>query len=141
MKRSVTSTHSDLVHVQSRGWLLGKLGIAALLVAAAVLVWGPFVAGRPNAMRLAAWLGWAAIALLALGAIVRVTEAVWGTVCIAYVLGRSAASAPADLGRALRSPESPKTSPSPVARWIHRDCRARSAWASALCFNVNASER
>lgn len=107
MKRSVTSTHSDLVHVQSRGWLLGKLGMAALLVAAAVLVWGPLVAGRPNAMRLAAGLAWAAIALLALGAVVRVLEAVWGTACTAYVLGRSVlsivVSATSVIGRGVRS--------------------------------------
>src|SRR5215472_8794391 len=39
---------------------------------------GPLVAGRPHAMTLAGWLAWAAIALVVLGALVRVAEAVWG---------------------------------------------------------------
>src|SRR5881628_2650853 len=92
MNRSVTFTRSELVHVQSRGWLLGKIGIALLVVAGAVLVWGPLVADRPHAMRLVGWLGWAALALLALGTVVRVAEAVWGAACTAYVLGRSVVS-------------------------------------------------
>ena len=56
-------------------------------------MWGPLVAGRPQAMRLVGWLAWAAIALLALGAVVRVGEAVWGVGCTAYVLVRSLAEA------------------------------------------------
>ena len=83
---------THLVYVQSRGWLLGKLGIAVLLIAAAVLVWGPHVAARPHAVYVAGWLAWTAIALLLFGALVRVAEAVWGTGCIAYVLGRSSVS-------------------------------------------------
>ena len=83
---------TNLVYVQSRGWLLGKLGVAVLLIAAAVLVWGPHVAGRPHAVYVAGWLAWTAIALLLFGALVRVAEAVWGTGCIAYVLARSAVS-------------------------------------------------
>jgi type IV secretion system protein TrbJ len=84
---------THLVYVQSRGWLLGKLGAAALLMAAAVLVWGPLVAGRPHAVYVAGWLAWTAIALFIFGALVRVAEAVWGTGCIAYVITRSAVSA------------------------------------------------
>src|SRR5439155_17208052 len=68
------------------------LGIAVLVVAGAVLVWGPLVTDRPHAMRLVGWLGWAAVALLALGTVVRVAEAVWGAACTAYVLGRSVVS-------------------------------------------------
>ena len=60
MNRSVTFTRPELVRVQSRGWLLGKLGVAVLVVAGAVLVWGPLVTDRPHAMRLVGWLGWAA---------------------------------------------------------------------------------
>src|SRR5712692_8172314 len=89
MTRIVVPARTHLVYVESRGWLLGKLGIAVLVIAGAILVWGPLVAGRPQAMRLAAWLAWAAIALVALGAIVRVAEAIWGTGCTAYVLARS----------------------------------------------------
>jgi P-type conjugative transfer protein TrbJ len=95
------------VYVESRGWLLGKLGIGILLMAGAVLVWGPLVAGRPHATSLAGWLAWAAIALVALGAIVRVAEAVWGTACTAYVLAHSVAttlgSTASAIGRATRS--------------------------------------
>src|SRR3989440_4805160 len=89
MTRIVTPARTRLVYVESRGWLLAKLGIAVLLIAAAVLVWGPLVAGRPQAMRLVGWLAWAAVALVAFGAVVRVAEAVWGTGCTAYVLIRS----------------------------------------------------
>src|SRR3989442_14160459 len=92
MNRSVNFTRLELARVQSRGWLLGKLGIAVLVVAGAVLVWGPLVTDRPHAMRLVGWLGWAAITLLVLGAVVRVGEAVWGTACTVYVLGRSVVS-------------------------------------------------
>jgi type IV secretion system protein TrbJ len=81
---------THLVYVQSRGWLLGKLGIAVLLVAASVFVWGPLVADRLDAVSLAGWLTWTAIGLVVFGALVRVAEAVWGTGCIAYVLARSA---------------------------------------------------
>jgi hypothetical protein len=88
MTRIVAPTGTRLVYVESRGWLLGKLGIGALVMAGAVLVWGPLVVGRPHAMSLAGWLAWAAIALVVLGAIVRVAEAVWGTAGTAYVLGR-----------------------------------------------------
>src|SRR5205809_7789432 len=86
MTRIVAPTRTRLIYVESRGWLLGKLGIGALVMAGVVLVWGPLVAGRPHAMSLAGWLAWAAIALVVLGAIVRVAEAVWGTACTAYVL-------------------------------------------------------
>src|SRR5213083_1597363 len=89
MSRIVIPAQTYLVYVESRGWLLFKLGIAVLAVAGAILVWGPLVAGRPQAIRLAGWLGWAAIALVALGAVVRVAEAVWGTGCTVYVLIRS----------------------------------------------------
>src|SRR3989449_100877 len=89
MTRIVIPTRTRLVYVESRGWLLAKLGIAVLVIAGAILVWGPLVAGRPQAMRLVGWLAWAAIALVALGAVVRVAEAVWGTGCTVYVLIRS----------------------------------------------------
>src|SRR6059036_1117368 len=89
MTRIVTPARTRLVYVESRGWLLAKLGIAVLVIAAAILVWGPLVAGRPQAMRLVGWLAWTAVALLALGAVVRVAEAVWGAGCTAYVLVRS----------------------------------------------------
>src|SRR5207245_2837609 len=89
MTRIVIPARTRLVYVESRGWHLAKLGIAVLVIAGAILVWGPLVAGRPQAMRLAGWLGWAAIALVALGAVVRVAEAVWGTGCTVYVLIRS----------------------------------------------------
>jgi len=89
MRRFVIPVHTHLVYVESRGWLLGKLGIAVLLIAGAILVWGPLVAGRPHAMRLVGWLAWAALALVALGVVVRVAEAIWSTGCTAYVLVRS----------------------------------------------------
>ena len=92
MSRITNPGRIHLVHVESRGWLLGKLGIAVLVCAGAVLVWGPLVAGRPHALRLVGWLAWAALALLALGAVVRVAEAVWGTGCTVYVLVRSLAT-------------------------------------------------
>src|SRR5262245_21501415 len=87
MTRTITPTGIRLVYVESRGWLLGKLGIGALVMAGVVLIWGPLVAGRPHAMSVAGWLAWAAIALVVLGTIVRAAEALWGTACTAYVLG------------------------------------------------------
>jgi hypothetical protein len=84
MTRIVAPTRTRLIYVESRGWLLGKLGIGALVMAGVVLVWGPLVAGRPHAMSLAGWLAWAAIALVILRGIVRVAEAV-GTACTAYM--------------------------------------------------------
>src|SRR5947208_17133719 len=89
MRRFVIPVRTHLDYVESRGWLLGKLGIGVLVIAGAVFLWGPLVAGRPHAERLAGWLAWAAIALVALGAVVRVAEAIWGTGCTAYVLVRS----------------------------------------------------
>src|SRR2546425_2074405 len=67
MNRIVIPARTRLVYVESRGWLLGKLGIKVLVIAGVIFVWGPLVAGRPQAMRLVGWLAWAAIALLALG--------------------------------------------------------------------------
>src|SRR3989442_4504041 len=93
MTRIVIPAPTRLVYVESRGWLLAKLGIAVLVIAGAILVWGPLVAGRPQAMRLVGWLAWAAVALVALGAVVRVAEVVWGTGCTAYVLIRSLVTA------------------------------------------------
>jgi P-type conjugative transfer protein TrbJ len=113
MNRSVSPARAELVYVQSRGWLLGKLGIAVLVLAAAVLVWGPLVAGRPNAMLAVGWLGWAALALLALGAVVRLAEAIWGTGCTAYVLARSVVRAVASMASAMGR----------GARWIWRGSR------------------
>jgi P-type conjugative transfer protein TrbJ len=107
MTRIVTHTCTRLVYVESRGWLMGKLGIGVLVFAGVVLVWGPLVAGRPHAMSLAGSLVWAAIALFVLGAVVRVAEAIWGTACTAYVLGRHVAMALVSIasatGRATRS--------------------------------------
>src|SRR2546425_12206381 len=102
MTRIVAPTRTRLIYVESRGWLLGKLGIGALVMAGVVLVWGPLVAGRPHAMSLAVWLAWAAIALVVLGAIVRVAEAVWGTACTAYVLVRGLAAALGSTASAVR---------------------------------------
>src|SRR5881409_3004533 len=93
MTRIATPARTRLVYFESRGWLLAKLGIAVLVIAGAILVWGPLVAGRPRAMRLVGWFAWAAIALVAFGAVVRVAEAVWGTGCTAYVLMRSLVTA------------------------------------------------
>jgi P-type conjugative transfer protein TrbJ len=107
MNRTVIPARTHLVYVESRGWLLGKLGIGVLVIAGVLLVWGPLVAGRPHALRLAGWLAWVAIALVAVGAVVRVAEAVWGTGCTAYVLIRSlmaaAGSTASAIGRAARS--------------------------------------
>src|SRR2546428_3288373 len=89
MTRIVIPARTRLVYVESRGWLLAKLGIAVLVIAGAILVWGPLVVGRPQAMRLVGWLAWTAIALVALGVVVRLGEAIWGTACTAYVLARS----------------------------------------------------
>jgi type IV secretion system protein TrbJ len=93
---------THLVYVQSRGWLLGKLGVVVLLIAAAVLVWGPHVAGRPHALYVAGWLAWTSIALLVFGMVVRVAEAVWGTGCIAYVLARSAVNSVRSIAAVIR---------------------------------------
>src|SRR2546426_10967173 len=108
MSRIVIPARTRLVYVESRGWLLGKLGIKVLVIAGVIFVWGPLLAGRPNTMRLVGWLVWAAIALLAVGAIVRIAEAVWGAGCTAYVLVRSLAEAGASSGSALgrRAPSS-----------------------------------
>ena len=103
MTRIAAPTRTHLVYVQSRGWLLGKLGIGVLAMAGGVLVWGPLVAARPHAMSLAGWLAWAAIALVMLGAVVRVAEAVWGTACTAYVLGRHIAAVLAWIASAIGS--------------------------------------
>lgn len=103
MNRLTNPGHQiHLVHVESRGWLLGKLGIAVLVFAAAILVWGPLVAGRPHALKLVGWLAWAALGLLALGAVVRVAEAVWGTGCTVYVLMRSLVMAVAATAGVIR---------------------------------------
>ena len=107
MSRIVIPARTHLVYVESRGWLLGKLGIAILVIAGAIFVWGPPVAGRPHAMRLVGWVTWAAVGLLALGTVVRVAEAVWGTACTAYVLirsfGEAIALAAGAIGRGARS--------------------------------------
>src|SRR2546430_2811253 len=107
MSRIVVPARTRLVYVESRGWLLGKLGFKVLVLTGVVFVWGPLVAGRPYTMRLVGWLVWAAIALLALGAVVRVGEAIWGAGNTAYVLVRSVADAVAPLasvlGRSARS--------------------------------------
>jgi len=107
MTRIVTPARARLVYVDSRGWLLAKLGVAALVIAGAILVWGPLVTSRPQAMRLAGWLTWAAIALVAIGAAVRVAEAIWGTGCTVHVLIRSvvraAVSSAAAILRGTRS--------------------------------------
>jgi len=101
MSRIVIPARTRLVYVESRGWLLGKLGIKVLVIAGVIFVWGPLVAGRPHTMRLVGWLVWAAITLLALGAVVRVGEAVWGAGCTAYVLVRSLAEVVASLASAI----------------------------------------
>src|SRR5207302_4362650 len=91
------------VYVASRGWLLAKFGIAVLVIAGAILVWGPLVADRPQAMRLVSWLAWAAVALVALGAVLRVAEAIWGTGCTAYVLIRSVGMAAVSSAKVILS--------------------------------------
>src|SRR2546428_10184153 len=101
MSRIVVPDRARLVYVESRGWLLGKLGVKVLVMAGVIFVWGPLVAGRPQAMRLVGWLVWAAIALLALGAVVRVAEAVVGAGCMAYVLVHSLARAVAAAASAI----------------------------------------
>src|SRR5947207_2477710 len=107
MSRIVVPARTRLVYVESRGWLLGKLGFRVLVLTGVIFVWGPLVAGRPYTMRLVGWLVWAAIALLALGAVVRVGEAIWGAGSTAYVLVRSLAEAvaalPSAMGRSARS--------------------------------------
>ena len=62
---------------------------------------GPLVAGRPHTMRLVGWLVWAAVVLLAVGAVVRIVEAVWGAGCASYVLVRSLAEAVASSASAI----------------------------------------
>jgi hypothetical protein len=101
MSRIVLPARTRLVHVESHGWLLGKLGIKILVIAGVIFVWGPLLAGRPHTMRLVGWLVWVAIALLALGAVVRVGEAVWGAWNTAYVLVRSLAEAVASSASAV----------------------------------------
>src|SRR2546427_13024857 len=101
MSRIVIPARTRLVYVESRGWLLGKLGIKVRLIAGVIFVWGPLVAGRPHTMRLVGWLVWAAIALLAVGAVVRIVETVWGAGCTAYVLVRSLATAVASSASAV----------------------------------------
>src|SRR5207249_7014724 len=123
MSRIVVPDRVRLVYVESRGWLLGKLGIKVLVIAGVIIVWGPLVAGRPQAMRLVGWLAWAAIALLALGAVVRVGEAVWGAGCTAYVLVRSLAEAVSSsasaIGRAARSSARVSAQRSPTQQtWV-----------------------
>src|SRR5439155_15686788 len=107
MSRILVPARARLVYVESYGWLLGKLGIKVLVMAGVIFVWGPLVAGRPHTMRLVGWLVWAAIALLALGAVVRIAEAVVGAGCLAYVLvhslGRAVASAASAIERGARS--------------------------------------
>src|SRR2546428_1705446 len=78
MSRIVVPARTRLIYVESRGWLLSKLGFKVLVLTGVIFVWGPLVAGRPHTMRLVGWLVWAAIALLAVGAVVRIVEAVWG---------------------------------------------------------------
>src|SRR2546427_12549520 len=101
MSRIVVPARNSLVYVESRGWLLGKLGFKVLVLTGAIFVWGPLVTGRPYTMRLVGWLVWAAIALLALGAVVRVGEAIWGAWNTAYVLIRSFAEAVASSASAI----------------------------------------
>jgi hypothetical protein len=107
MSRILVPARARLVYVESYGWLLGKLGIKVLVITGVIFVWGPLVAGRPHTMRLVGWLVWAAIALLALGAVVRVAEAVLGAGCMAYVLvhslARAVASAASAIERGVRS--------------------------------------
>src|SRR5439155_19686939 len=107
MSRILVPARASLVYVESRGWLLGQLGIKVLVMAGVIFVWGPLVAGRPHTMRLVGWLVWAAIALLALGAVVRFGEAVLGAGCMAYVLvhslARAVASAASAIERGARS--------------------------------------
>src|SRR5437667_5802558 len=107
MSRIALPARTRLIYVESRGWLMGKLGIKVLVIAGVIFVWGPLVAGRPQAMRLVGWLVWAAIALVALGAVVRVAEAVVGAGCMAYVLvhslARAVASAASAIERGARS--------------------------------------
>src|SRR5213594_1622770 len=107
MSRILVPARTRLVYVESPGWLLGKLGFKVLVLTGVIFVWGPLVAGRPYTMRLVGWLVWAAIALLALGAVVRVVEAVVGAGCMAYVLvhslARAVASAASAIDRGARS--------------------------------------
>src|SRR5436190_7250586 len=131
MSRIVIPARTRLVYVESRGWLLGKLGIKVLVIAGVIFVWGPLLAGRPHTMRLVGWLVWAAIALLALGAVVRVGEAIWGAWNTAYVLIRSLAEAVASsasaIGRAARSSARVSAKRSATQQmWVRNGHRGRS---------------
>jgi mono/diheme cytochrome c family protein len=101
MSRIVIPARTRLVCVESRGWLLGKLGFKVLVIAGVVFVWGPLMVGRPHTMSVVGWLIWAAVALLAVGAVVRIAEASWGAGCMAYLLVRSFAEAVAAAGSAI----------------------------------------
>src|SRR5439155_1289449 len=101
MSRILVPARTRLVYIESHGWLLGKLGIKVLVIAGVIFVWGPLVAGRPHTEHLVGWLVWAALALLALGAVVRVGEAIWGAWNTAYVLVRSLAEAVASAASAI----------------------------------------
>ena|SRR5437867_2618564 len=101
MSRIVVPARTRLVYVESRGWLLGIFGFKLLVLAGVIFVWGPLLAGRPQAMRLVGWLVWAAVAFLALGAVVRVAEAVWGAVCMGYVFVRYLVQATTSLASAI----------------------------------------
>src|SRR5438552_611900 len=101
MSRIVVSGRTRLVYVESRGWLLGKVGIKILLITGVIFVWGSLVAGRPQTTHLVGWLVWAAIALFAVGAVVRIAEAVWGAGLTVYVLVRSVLEAMASLASAI----------------------------------------
>src|SRR2546425_7708225 len=128
MSRIVIPARTRLVYVESRGWLLVKLGIKILVIAGVIFVWGPLVAGRPHTMRLVGWLVWAAIALLAVGAVVRIVEAVLGAGGTAYVLVRSLATAVASsasaIGRGARSSERVSAQcPTTQPKWVRNGNR------------------
>src|SRR5436305_13950870 len=97
MSRIVIPARTRLVYVESRGWLLGKLGIKVLVIAGVIFVWGPLVAGRPHTIRLVGWLVWAATALLAFGAVARIVQAVGGAGGTPAALVRSLAEAVASV--------------------------------------------
>ena len=123
MSRIVVPARTRLVYVESRGWLLGIFGFKLLVIAGVIFVWGPLVAGRPLAMRLVGWLVWAAVGLLALGAVVRVVEAVWGAVCMAYVFVRHLADAVVSLASAIErrprsSPQVPTQRSTAQQKWV-----------------------
>ena len=122
MSRIVLPARTRLVYVESRGWLLGKLGFKVLVLTGVIFVWGPLVAGRPYTMRLVGWLVWAAIALLAVGAVVRIAEVVWGAGLTAYVLVRSlaeaVASAASAIERARSSAQVPLQHSATQQKWV-----------------------